>query len=121
MMVSCSMMIIANIIEYVGIISGAIFSKNIEFNAILIYLPINGMNVLVYAYFYQICAMWASMYSGKLVISGPGPSGRGGASIGAMGSNKENIPAAIDDNDTYKNKKKKAKTLAELAKEHEEL
>ena len=121
MMVSCSMMIIANIIEYVGIISGAIFSKNIEFNAILIYLPINGMNVLVYAYFYQICAMWASMYTGKLVISGPGPSGRGGASLGAMGNNKENIPAAIDDNDTYKNKKKKAKTLAELAKEHEEL
>ena len=125
MMLSCSMMIIANIVEYIGIISGAIFSKNIEFNAILIYLPINGMNVLVYAYFYQICAMWASMYSGKLVISGPGPSGRGGASIGSAGGNKEHIPIAVadttDDNDTYKSKKKRAKTLAELAKEHEEM
>ena len=121
MMLSCTMMIFANIIEYIGIISGAIFSKNIEFNAILIYLPINCMNVLVYAYFYQICAMWASMYSGKLVISGPGPSGRGGASIGSAGENKVHIPDTTEDNDAYKNKKKRAKTLAELAKEHEEL
>ena len=52
MMLSCGLMIVANLIEYTGIFLGAVFSKNVEFNAILIYLPINGMNVLVYAYFY---------------------------------------------------------------------
>lgn len=52
MMLSCGLLIIANLIEYAGIFAGAVFSPNIEFNAILIYLPINGMNALVYAYFY---------------------------------------------------------------------
>tara|TARA_B110000305_G_C19091670_1_gene471064 strand:- start:17 stop:298 length:282 start_codon:yes stop_codon:yes gene_type:complete len=91
MMLSCGLLIIANLIEYIGVFSGAIFSANVELSAILIYLPINGMNALVYAYFYQICAIWASMYNGKVLISGPGPSGRGGASIGGA-NNKERVP-----------------------------
>ena len=92
MMLSCGLMIVANLIEYIGIFLGAIFSKNVEFNAILIYLPINGMNILVYAYFYQMCSLWASMFSGRLVVNSPGPSGRNGASIGIGQANKEIIP-----------------------------
>ena len=70
------------------------------------------------------------MFSGRLVVNAPGPSGRGGASIGIGSSNKEIIPhqnnkideAKDDVEPEYgKKDKKRAKTLAELAKEHEEL
>ena len=45
------MMALANGIEYAGIIAGVLFSPNIPFQALLIYLSINGVNVLVYIYF----------------------------------------------------------------------
>lgn len=60
------------------------------------------------------------MYSGKLIINSPGPSGRGGASLGTSENNKVHVPEKIE-NEASKGTKKKAKTLAELAKEHEEL
>ena len=55
MMVSCGLLIAANVIEYAGMATAAIFSPAVEFNALLIYLPINGMNVIMYCYFYVIC------------------------------------------------------------------
>ena len=118
MMLSCGMMIVANLIEYAGMVAGAVFSPTIPFNAVLIYLPINGLNVVMYAYFYQICSFWASMYSGNMLISGPGPSGRAGASLGSN-NNRDHIPNQ-GASSSFQNPKKKAKTLAELAKEQEE-
>ena len=114
LMLSCGLLMAANAIEYLGIMAGAIFSSAVEFQAILVYLPINGLNILLYGYFYQICSIWASMFNSKIIISGPGPSGRGGASLGTD-NNRENLPAGVSSD--FKNPKKKAKTLAELAQE----
>ena len=60
------MMALANGIEYAGIIAGVLFSPNIPFQALLIYLSINGVNVLVYIYFYVICQQWTEMISNNL-------------------------------------------------------
>ena len=66
LMLACGMMALANGIEYAGIIAGVLFSPNIPFQALLIYLSINGVNVLVYIYFYVICQQWAEMISNNL-------------------------------------------------------
>ena len=65
-------MILANIVQYSGIVSGAIFSDAVGFNAVLIYLPANGFNILWYVYFYMICKMWADLYTGSGPMSNPG-------------------------------------------------
>ena len=72
LVIACALMIFANIISYTGIVLGSIIEDDIPFSSMLTFIPINGIQILIYYYFRMICKEWAMM--------GPFPSFSGGPS-----------------------------------------
>ena len=58
LVLACSLMILANIVAYAGIIIGALVVDEIPVSAIMSLLPVNGLGALIYFYFRYICIEW---------------------------------------------------------------
>jgi len=68
------MMILACILQYAGIVTGSIVTEQIPGEAVIIYLLINGINVMNYIYFLMMTEIWTEMFSGgtTYLINQPG-------------------------------------------------
>ena len=44
-----------------GVAIGAIVSEGVPFDALLQFLPVNGLAVLMYYYFWVVCQQWETM------------------------------------------------------------
>ena len=55
---ACGLMIVAEVIAYVGIAIGSQISSNIPSGSILTFIPVNGLAALMYFYFRMICKEW---------------------------------------------------------------
>jgi hypothetical protein len=88
---ACGMMIIASIIQYLGIVVGSIVTDQIPGEAVIIYLLINGINVMNYIYFLMMTEIWTEMFSGgtTYLINQPGY-GNAGQPYGGYGYPSEN-------------------------------
>lgn len=54
-------MVSSNLIQYLGIIIGALVSDAVPFGAILVYLTVYAINILTYVYFRFVCLQWAEL------------------------------------------------------------
>ena len=73
LILACALMIVANCLEFAGVVLAAVLDPNIPFNFILKFLPINGLAVLVYFYFRMVCIEWHGLYSlTRPVLNQPG-------------------------------------------------
>lgn len=77
-------MIVACIIEYAGIVTGAIATDQIPTEAVIIYLLINGINVMNYIYFLMMTEIWTEMFSGgtTYLVNQPAYGGQGMGNAG---------------------------------------
>ena len=77
---ACGLMIASTLIQYIGIVLGALLVESIPVQSIFVFLIADGLNILNYIYFFLMCEMWAGLYSGETAHLL-------GASQGAQGAN----------------------------------
>ena len=70
LVLACSLMILANILAYAGILIGALLVDEIPISATMTMLPVNGLGALIYFYFRYICIEWEQMGPGGTLLSG---------------------------------------------------
>ena len=58
---ACALFIGVNVIEYIGMVCGAILSDNIPYGSIMTFIPVNGLGAWMYFYFRMICQQWKQM------------------------------------------------------------
>ena len=71
-------MIVSTIVQYVGIVLGAILVDSVPAQSVWIFFITNGLNVFNYVYFLIMCDLWTNLHSGEMAqLLGRG--GGGGA------------------------------------------
>ena len=76
----CGLMILSTIIQYIGIVVGALMVDSIPAQSIWVFFITNGLNVFNYVYFLIMCDLWTNLHSGELthLLGNRGASNRGG-------------------------------------------
>lgn len=82
----CGLMIISQILQYVGIVVGAIFVSAVPAQSIWIFFIANGLNVFNYVYFMIMCELWTNLFTGEMtqLLGRPGGGGPGRGGVNYM-------------------------------------